>query len=106
MKKKTPPVKVCSDCIHENACQAWNIGTIHCMDATNCINYETIKDSTAYFIGLMDGEKSTVQDRVKRAFVALGYDLERHKVSISGYKVFLDNKYFGIWDDNRRTFVD
>jgi hypothetical protein len=27
------------------------------MDATNCTNYETVKDSAVYLIGLLDGRK-------------------------------------------------
>ena len=58
MKKKKPAAaKSCADCIHEYACQAWNVGTIHNMDATNCVNHETVKESTAYFIGFLDGKK-------------------------------------------------
>lgn len=56
-KKKTKPVKVCSDCIHEYACQAWNIGNIHSMDASYCDNYETVRDSVAYFIGYREGQR-------------------------------------------------
>lgn len=55
MKKKK---HTCSDCIHEYACQAWNIGRIHDMDATCCENYETVKESPAYFIGYEDGRKA------------------------------------------------
>ena len=56
-KKIKKPVKTCADCIHEFACGMWNIGNIHGMDATNCTNYETVKDSAAYFIGRMDERK-------------------------------------------------
>lgn len=55
MRKK--PLKTCADCIHEFACQMWNIGHIHEMDATNCTNHETVKDSAAYLIGKLDGKK-------------------------------------------------
>ena len=34
-----------------------NNGHIHEMDATNCSNYETVKDSAAYLIGRMDERK-------------------------------------------------
>lgn len=56
MKKKKPvePVKTCADCIHEYACQMWNIGHIHDMDATNCTNHEAVKESAAYLIGRLD----------------------------------------------------
>ena len=53
--------RTCADCIHEWACQAWNVGHIHEMDATNCAVYETVKDSTAYFIGFLDGKKAGEQ---------------------------------------------
>ena len=54
----------CADCIHEYACQAWNVGHIHDMDARNCVNRETVKDSTAYFLGCLDGKKQA-QEGVK-----------------------------------------
>lgn len=56
-KRKSKPLKTCADCIHEFACATWNIGNIHNMDATNCTNHETVKDSAAYLIGLLDGRK-------------------------------------------------
>lgn len=61
MGKKNPKkqIKTCTDCIHEFACSMWNIGSIHNMDATNCINHETVKDSSSYFIGFSDGQKSS-----------------------------------------------
>lgn len=48
--------RTCEQCIHEYACQSWNIGSIQNMDATNCKNYETVKDSTAYFLGVRSAE--------------------------------------------------
>lgn len=56
-KKSKKLTKSCADCIHEFACQAWNIGNIHNMDATHCVNHETVKDSNAYFIGFLVGKK-------------------------------------------------
>ena len=54
----------CADCIHEYACQMWMSGTIHNANARNCVNYETVKDSSAYFIGLQDGRKSNTNQYV------------------------------------------
>lgn len=56
-KRVNKPVKTCADCIHEYACGMWNIGYIHNMDATNCTNHETVKESAAYLIGRMDEQK-------------------------------------------------
>lgn len=56
-KKLEKPVKTCADCIHEYACQMWNLGHIHEMDATNCPNHESVKESAAYLIGRMDERK-------------------------------------------------
>lgn len=56
-KRASKPEKICADCIHEYACAMWNIGSIHNMDATNCTNHETVKESGAYFIGVLDGKK-------------------------------------------------
>lgn len=49
MAKETKAVRKCEQCIHEYACQAWNVGSIHDMNATNCTNYETVEGSNAYF---------------------------------------------------------
>ena len=57
-EKKSRPVRTCAECIHEYACQAWTHGTIHNMDATTCSIYETVRDSTAYFIGFTEGKKA------------------------------------------------
>ena len=51
MAKKKEVARTCEQCIHEWACQSWNVGSIHTMNATNCTNYETVKDSNAYFLG-------------------------------------------------------
>ncbi len=48
--------RTCEQCIHEYACQAWNIGSIQNMNATNCSNYETVKNSNAYFLGVRSAE--------------------------------------------------
>ena len=57
MAKYKLPEKTCGQCIHEHACQAWNIGHLHDADASSCVNYETVKDSAAYYIGFLDGKK-------------------------------------------------
>lgn len=54
----------CGDCIHEYACQMWMGGTNHNTDARNCTNYETVKDSASYFIGVLDGKKSNTNQYV------------------------------------------
>lgn len=52
------PEVTCADCIHEWACQAWNVGHIHDMDASNCSVRETVRESSAYFIGFMEGRET------------------------------------------------
>lgn len=49
---------------HEYACQMWMGGTNHNTDARNCTNYETVKDSVSYFIGVQDGKKSNTNQYV------------------------------------------
>lgn len=61
-KKQTEARPTCAECIHELACSAWNVGNIHNMDATNCACRETVKESTAYFIGYLDGKKEARQE--------------------------------------------
>ena len=34
--------QICGDCLHYNACAAWNIGSLANADAGNCINFEHI----------------------------------------------------------------
>lgn len=55
-KEKPKAVRRCSECIHEYACQMWNIGSLHNTDASSCINYEPLRESTAYFIGYREGK--------------------------------------------------
>ena len=53
--KSVQAKRTCGECIHEYACAAWLVGGyIHNMNAANCCNYETVKDSSAYLIGLLD----------------------------------------------------
>lgn len=56
-KKNVKKERTCADCIHEYACQMWNVGTLHFTDASPCANYEVLKDSAAYYIGYQDGRK-------------------------------------------------
>jgi len=51
MAKKKGKLRSCRECIHEYACQAWSVGHISDMDASHCVNYETVEDSNAYFLG-------------------------------------------------------
>lgn len=59
-KKQERQYRKCSDCIHEWACQTWTHGTIHNADATSCAMYETVKDSTAYWLGYRAGQADGV----------------------------------------------
>lgn len=34
--------QICGDCLHYNACAAWNIGSLANTEAGNCINFEHI----------------------------------------------------------------
>lgn len=34
--------QICGDCLHYNACAAWNIGSLANTEARNCINFEHI----------------------------------------------------------------
>ena len=53
---KKKPIKTCSDCIHEFACRMWTDGRyISDESASRCPNHETVKESSAYLIGKMDG---------------------------------------------------
>lgn len=55
MRKQRKSDKRCCDCIHEAACQSWNVGSLYNTDAHSCKNYETVRESTAYFIGYREG---------------------------------------------------
>ena len=40
MKKKTVnPDRICFECLHYEACQSWNIGSLVKTSADNCVNY-------------------------------------------------------------------
>ena len=47
-------MKVCGNCIHLSACNGWNHGSMENTNAEHCVNYETLKGSTAYYIGYSD----------------------------------------------------
>ncbi len=52
-----------------------------------------------------------LEKEISEAVHLLGYNLEKHTLTVSAtffgrYKVLMDNKYFGIWDCRRKTFVD
>ena len=51
MAKKKEKLRTCKECIHEYACQAWNVGHISDMDASHCLDQEKAEDSNAYFLG-------------------------------------------------------
>ena len=59
-KKKAK--KTCADCIHEWACQAWMLGTNQNTDAQGCAMHETVRESTAYFIGFEEGKESALKE--------------------------------------------
>ena len=59
MKKNKPPARTCADCIHEYACKCWTCGRVLADEnAARCPAFETAKDSPAYMIGFLDGQKS------------------------------------------------
>lgn len=58
--------RTCGECIHEFACQLWHRGTLHNTDASGCGIYTTVKESAAYLIGKMDGEKGVAQVKWER----------------------------------------
>lgn len=60
-KTHTQPTKSCSDCVHEYACRMWTDGRkISDESASRCTNHTTTKESAAYLIGKMDGEKTAI----------------------------------------------
>ena len=72
-KTHTQPTKSCADCIHEYACRMWTDGRmISDESASRCPNHTTVKESAAYLIGKMDGEKHAIltADVAPRAEVA------------------------------------
>ena len=45
MKKKTvKPDRICFECLHYEACQSWNIGSLARTAADNCVNYRASVD--------------------------------------------------------------
>lgn len=58
-------IRTCEDCIHEHACQAWNMGTIHNMDASRCPFHETVLDSPAYYCGFTEGLRTARENMAK-----------------------------------------
>ena len=57
-KTQKKPVRTCADCIHEFACRLWTDGRkISDSSASLCPGYETVKDSGAYYCGVLDERK-------------------------------------------------
>ena len=57
-KKQKQPEKTCADCIHESACRVWTDGRyISDAAASQCPNHETVKESGAYYCGVLDERK-------------------------------------------------
>ena len=83
-KKTTKPQKTCGDCIHEHACAMWNIGTIHEMNATNCTNHETARESAAYLIGKMEAQQEVPVVRCEKCLFRSQYPDENGLYNCGG----------------------
>jgi len=56
-------------------------------------------------------ELAAVVDDVRLALIHLGYCIKGRsigvrRIMIDLYKVYYDGEYFGLWDSNRKTFVE
>ena len=52
-----------------------------------------------------------LEKNISRAVELFGYNLEKHTLTLkpclfNRYVVYMDDKYFGVWDCKRNTFVD
>ena len=43
-KKAVKPDRICFECLHYEACQSWNIGSLVKTAADNCVNYRASVD--------------------------------------------------------------
>ncbi len=52
-----------------------------------------------------------IEKEISKAVQLFGYNLEKHRLTIKPcvfkrYKVYMNGRYFGLWDIRRKTFVD
>lgn len=65
VRKKEVLTRTCGQCIHEWACSMQCGGNPMAQgNAMHCACYEDVKSSTAYFIGMLDGRKGNIPDRM------------------------------------------
>ena len=65
VRKKEVLTRTCRQCIHEWACSMQCGGNPMAQgNAMHCACYEDVKSSTAYFIGMLDGRKGNIPDRM------------------------------------------
>lgn len=65
VRKKEVLTRTCGQCIHEWACSMQCGGNPMAQgNAMHCACYEDVKSSTAYFIGMLDGRKENIPDRM------------------------------------------
>ena len=66
VRKKEVLTRTCGQCIHEWACSMQCGGNPMAQgNAMHCACYEDVKSSTAYFIGMLDGRKGNIPDRLR-----------------------------------------
>lgn len=71
VRKKEVLTRTCGQCIHEWACSMQCGGNPMAQgNAMHCACYEDVKSSTAYFIGMLDGRKGNIPDRLRELAVA------------------------------------
>lgn len=65
MPPKENPERACEECIHFFACSRQCGEPMAQSSATGCECYETIKSSTAYYVGTLDGAKGKIPNRLR-----------------------------------------
>ena len=65
MPPKENPERACEECIHFFACSKQCGVPMAQGSATGCECYETVKCSTAYFVGTLDGAKGEIPSRLR-----------------------------------------
>lgn len=65
MPPKENPERSCEECIHYWACSRQCGEPMAQRSATGCECYETVKSSMAYYVGILDGAKGKIPNRLR-----------------------------------------
>lgn len=119
MSNKKKKTRICGDCVHCNACSGINASNMTNTDATNCVSYEEVRDTVAYFLGGYEKEHGQISGE---PYLILGIErlrgiVENYAVKGGGYgpgcaccvlkpKCEPCKRFNGVWDMEDDELID